>query len=556
MKQTVSYDFLNEIQKLKLEIFDLKKENNALKLKLDIKKTVDEFNKNTNPKLYLNKEDFINAFIEANSTRKLLNDACKVAKMAIYENDLKTNKKTFSDTVYQILDLEPDQKPSFEMFFQLMKADYKEQLLMEVNETRSVGKGFDIEFEIVTLRGNHKRIRTIASSEMIENKPVKTFAIIFDITDEYEKNEILRKSQEGLSAVFENTSDSFILIDLLKNVSFFNKSAYLGVNELFGMYLEINKPVSNYVNSEDLEKFEYLVQLAFEGRRTRIEKSIQSKNGEKWFRFTFNPVLNNNKITHVSIVATDFTDLKNKENENIHLISELRLHNEELLQFSYIISHNLRAPVANILGLTDLLLNIKNVSMTDDIVHMLREAGLNLDKVIFDLNEILSLRRFTGNLDEVNLFEVFEGAKQLLARNINEVGPEFIVDFQKLRQIFSMKGYIQSFFYNFISNSLKYRRRNIKPVITITSDVQDNYGVLIFSDNGTGIDLSKYGTKIFGLYQRFHAGIEGKGFGLHLVHNQVKTLGGEISVESTPGVGTQFKLLLPLNHISRNYKNE
>ena len=112
-------------------------------------------------------------------------------------------------------------------------------------------------------------------------------------------------------------------------------------------------------------------------------------------------------------------------------------------------------------------------------------------------------------------------------------------DFSKAESIFSIPSYIRSIFQNLITNSIKYRHDGSSH-IRITSDEDNDYIYLTFEDDGMGIDLTKNHSKVFGLYNRFHLGIEGKGMGLFMVKSQIESLHGEISVESKVNVGTKF----------------
>jgi signal transduction histidine kinase len=120
-----------------------------------------------------------------------------------------------------------------------------------------------------------------------------------------------------------------------------------------------------------------------------------------------------------------------------------------------------------------------------------------------------------------------------------------ITSFDPARRISTIRSYLQSIFYNLISNSIKYKRPDTNPEIRITSSLTDNGVRLVFSDNGMGIDLGTQGTKVFGLYKRFHPNTaEGKGMGLFMVKTQVETLGGEISIKSEVNKGTEFTIEL------------
>jgi len=99
-----------------------------------------------------------------------------------------------------------------------------------------------------------------------------------------------------------------------------------------------------------------------------------------------------------------------------------------------------------------------------------------------------------------------------------------------------------------VSNSIKYRQPGKSLVIEIKSWIENDKLIIWFKDNGRGIDLTRKINEIFGLYKRFHPDIEGKGMGLFMVKSQVKTLGGDIDVQSQPGVGTAFLISLPYDH--------
>ncbi|HCZ34797.1 MAG TPA: two-component sensor histidine kinase, partial [Cytophagales bacterium] len=107
--------------------------------------------------------------------------------------------------------------------------------------------------------------------------------------------------------------------------------------------------------------------------------------------------------------------------------------------------------------------------------------------------------------------------------------------------------YIESILYNLIANAIKFRSPNRKPVVTIKTFSSENQIAIHVSDNGLGIDLSLVRDKLYGLYQRFHTHVEGRGLGLYLVKAQVDALSGSIEIESSPDKGTTFRIRFPRN---------
>ncbi|MEO7215692.1 PAS domain S-box protein [Mucilaginibacter sp.] len=262
----------------------------------------------------------------------------------------------------------------------------------------------------------------------------------------------------------------------------------------------------------------------------------------------------NHKISRFYGTMQDITQRKLAELEYTKMINDLSIRNKDLEQFGYIISHNLRAPVANIIGasvaLKDPELSSQDIVILNDGIN---SSAMKLDQVIQDLNQILQV---TGTIDKIDekiilseLVEDIKGSVQLL---IDKYHITLSYDFSEANHLFIFKPYLYSIFYNLILNSVKYRRMDISCIIHIKSHQLKNKVELIFQDNGTGIDLQKHGNSVFGLYKRFHEHIEGKGMGLFMVKTQVDALGGKISIQSAPNRGTEFTIELTVPETRTN----
>ncbi len=107
---------------------------------------------------------------------------------------------------------------------------------------------------------------------------------------------------------------------------------------------------------------------------------------------------------------------------------------------------------------------------------------------------------------------------------------------------FSQKNF-RSIIYNLLSNAIKYRAAERTPVVKVTCQAQADYYVLSVEDNGLGIDLSEdKRVKLFAMFKRLHAHVEGSGIGLYMVKRIVDNAGGRIEVESKVGVGSTFRV--------------
>jgi signal transduction histidine kinase len=276
--------------------------------------------------------------------------------------------------------------------------------------------------------------------------------------------------------------------------------------------------------------------------RLLFENGVIKYVYNQW-RFEFN---DRNQPIRLYGILQDITERKQAEMERIKLVNNLMDRNTELEQFAYIISHNLRAPVANIIGASNAM---EDADLTEGDKEILNK-GINvsvrkLDEVVTDLNHILQVKDGMGGFKElVNFTEIVKDIEASIANLIFEADVEIKYNFEAVDEISTLKPYLYSIFFNLISNSVKYRRKHIHSVIEIRSKIANDKIELIFTDNGMGIDLKRQGDQVFGLYKRFHRNIEGKGMGLFMVKTQVETLGGKISIQSAVNIGTEFIIQL------------
>ncbi len=304
-----------------------------------------------------------------------------------------------------------------------------------------------------------------------------------------------------------------------------------------------DKLFSSFIHPDDIklcrDAFLSCQDASMDYRLIRKDGVVRYANSE--WRFEFD---NNSKPVRLYGVLQDITDRKLAEIERIKMVNDLVLRNTELEQFGYIISHNLRSPVANIIGAVSVL-NDPDLNTEDKEVLSkgISDSVKKLDNVVQDLNNILQVKgEISNNKEIVHFSELVDDIKTSIKNLIDKNSITIKHDFSEINGLLTIKSYMYSVFYNLISNSIKYRRQHIPSFIVIESRLEKNKMELIFADNGMGINLNKNGGDVFGLYKRFHNHIEGKGMGLFMVKTQVETLGGKISIKSTENKGTEFKI--------------
>lgn len=234
-------------------------------------------------------------------------------------------------------------------------------------------------------------------------------------------------------------------------------------------------------------------------------------------------------------------------NENLEAEVEKRTrelldYNHQLQQFAFIASHNLRAPVASLLGLGNLL-EVKPLPDADreQINRNMIVTARELDRVVRDLSTIQEMRKSSSELFSViDLAEEVNHICVSLERELTESGSQLESDFSAAPLIHSVRPLFDSIMMNLISNAVKYRHPERPPHIRIRSEKREGEVCLTVADNGLGMELEVYGDKLFSLYGRFHSHVDGKGLGLYLVKTHVQALGGRIEVRSEAGKGTTF----------------
>ncbi|MBE8431926.1 HAMP domain-containing histidine kinase, partial [Leptospira interrogans serovar Pomona] len=177
----------------------------------------------------------------------------------------------------------------------------------------------------------------------------------------------------------------------------------------------------------------------------------------------------------------------------------------------------------------------------DELLQSLEMSVKDLMTTLSDIVEVIKIRR-NRNVDKQPIFfkDAFIKIQNLLSTEIKKTSAEIQTDFTAAPEILYAKVYLESILLNLLSNALKYSDPNRKLEISLVSYIKDKKIFLVVRDNGLGIDLRKYGHQIFKMNKTFHREKEGQGIGLFMTKNQIESLGGEITVESSPGKGTSF----------------
>lgn len=376
-----------------------------------------------------------------------------------------------------------------------------------------------------------------------ERNLINTLAEIIEVyLNKKADHEALLTSEANMKSVFDNTEIGYLLLDREYCVISFNQTMLDEYATLSGIKLKKGINFLELILPERVTYVKNIFEKVVVSESTVEYETYFLGNGVPYY-FTINivPIKRHNVIIGFTLSAYDITIRKLMEMEREKITADLLQRNRDLEQFAYIVSHNLRAPLANILGLS--LLLKEEIPDTDKqhALNGIENSTMRLDEVVRDLNTILQVRREISEVKiRVSLTELVSSIQDSIFNIIEESKTYIETDFSAIDEVTTIRSYLGSIIFNLINNSIKYAQPGIAPHISIWTERNGHDLMLHFKDNGMGIDLERNGTQLFGLYKRFHPHIEGKGVGLYMVKTQVEVLGGSIEAKSEPGKGTEF----------------
>ncbi len=360
----------------------------------------------------------------------------------------------------------------------------------------------------------------------------------------------IKQAEANMHAILDNADSGYALYNADLRIVSYNSLAQKFSQILYSKDLKKGNYLLDYFPLERHAILLDVTKRVLAGEEIQYEMHFDGlHDGERWMDVKWIGVKSNqNKNWGFILVSKDITQRKKLALEREKMMTELSKNNKIFEQFTHITSHNLNAPVANIITLAETFNELDSQAEKELYIDFILTSAKSLQQVILDINQILHIRQHLGEVKEdIDFNQVLNNIKSIistdLAREQVTINQHFATTY-----IYGTRSYVHSIFYNLILNSIKYRRPNIAPQIIITTQTIGTQLVLTFTDNGKGIDLQKHGGKLFGLYNRFDSQVEGRGLGLFMIKTQIEELGGTITVDSVIGQGTTFTVYLPIGH--------
>ncbi|MGF7039688.1 chemotaxis protein CheB [Mucilaginibacter lappiensis] len=355
------------------------------------------------------------------------------------------------------------------------------------------------------------------------------------------KNKELLEINDDLNNYFRSNINGQLFINNELELMKFSLGAVKQINLL---ETDIGRPLSNISTNIKLETIiQDIKRVLTEG--VIITKEVETDNG-LWYQIMTMPYVQqtDNRNNGAIITFNEITVLKKAQQELAQKNKSLLRINADLDHFIHAASHDLLGPLGNIESSIGFM---NKIALSDaklhDFLHMIDVSVKKFRELITELATIAKVEGDMITLEKVDLDETIDNIEWSLENIIQASGAVIIRNLEVKQVLFSKKN-LRSIVYNLISNAVKFKREE-SLVIHISTQTDNDHIVLSVRDNGRGIRKGGI-DKIFEMYGRLNHEVDGQGIGLYLAKKIVNATGGNIVVESEPGIGTTFSIYLRL----------
>lgn len=442
---------------------------------------------------------------------------------------------------------EEAQYDALSVFKNRVVAEDFQDFLSSIEKSRTTLETWSAQF-VALLNGQRRYMKGQATVEREDNDDVFFYGRITDITESKLQEIRLRLSEERYQFALEASTKGIWDLDLATNKVFYSAQSMKMLQ--FGDFdnIDSHDKWDDRIHHDDRADYELAIKKHLEDQTPFYEnckRMIAMDGSVKWILSRGKVIERRPDGTPLRLIGThtDITIQKEREEQlrkTMDIISEQngRLHN-----FAHIVSHNLRSHAGNFKMLLQIMESDGDAICQNDSYTHLKSTSAALTETIEHLNELVDIQ--TGlvhkaeNLNlQAYLLQVLVVLREEISSNgvriINRIPVDATIDFNP--------AYLESILLNFTTNAIKYSCPDRTPEIAYTFTHIDGVKVLEIQDNGVGINIEKYGERLFGMYKTFHKNPESRGIGLFITKNQIEAMGGSVEIASEEGIGTVFKI--------------
>ncbi len=414
------------------------------------------------------------------------------------------------------------------------------------------GKTQVFEREIVLPNGdNRSYIATYYPDFNSDGNVIGFYVHGADITEIKKLEKDLRASEHRFRQFLENAPDALVIVNEKGIIQLSNSQCTrvfgYSKEELVGKHVEELIPESSaFIHPAKREG--YMQNPVARAMNSGLKLGGRRKNGEEFpVDISLSPLETEDGIL-VSAAIRDITQSVEKEKEMLQSVEVISDQNKRLINFTHIVSHNLRTHSGNLSTVLNLFFESEDEAEKQEMLGYLKQISVGFTDTVNHLNEIVAVQTKKNlQLETVNLHHYIERCLETIAMDIKQAG---VIVYNKVpadTEFAYNTAYLESIVLNFLTNAVKYRSHDRQPTVELSVHPRDNGLVLDIKDNGIGINLKENGSKLFGMYNTFGHNPDARGIGLFITKYQVEAMGGNIEVASEPGLGTTFSVYFPNN---------
>ena len=373
---------------------------------------------------------------------------------------------------------------------------------------------------------------------------------VADVTEQYLAEKKLKESEERFRMIFENAPDGMGLVDC-------ESGLFLKVNralaDMLG-YTEkelLTKTTTEITHPSDLTLASESFETAVQEKRTsyEYEQRYLHKNGKIIHAFQSVYILYKDGLPQYKIgIVKDITLKKENEERLKKYARQLEESNQNLQEFAYAASHDLREPLRTVVSYAQLLSRcLSGKEESDEVNEFLTYiigGTKRMEKQITALLGYSKIGNGALHFDQVDLKDTIYSVCMALKNQITENNAS--LEIGELPYVVADAYQMEALFQNLVSNAIKYGNPGIAPEIRISVEAAAGEWHFTVTDNGMGIE-EEYLEKIFAVFRRLHSQehIPGNGVGLAICRRIVQRHGGKIWAASTLGKGSAIHFTLP-----------